>query len=81
MRRIVPAPRRCPSPSSFALDASVAPGRILLRYAQHQVTNLVTDRWAAGLVGIGPLLGDQAAVPSQQRAGGNDAVDAQRAGK
>jgi hypothetical protein len=33
------------------------------------------------LVWIGPLLCDQAAVPGQQRAGGNHAVDAQLAGK
>jgi hypothetical protein len=63
-------------PDQFALDAAVTPGRILLRQAQHQIADLVTERRAAGLVWIGPLLGDQAAVPGQQRAGGNDAVDA-----
>jgi len=68
-------------PDQFALDAAVAPGRILLGQAQHQFTDLVTDRWAAALVWICPLLGDQAAMPSQQRAGGNDAVAAQLAGK
>jgi hypothetical protein len=37
-------------PGEFSLDAAVAPGRILLCQAQHQVPNLVTDRWA-GLAG------------------------------
>lgn len=68
-------------PGEFAVDASVAPGLILPRQARHQVTDLVTEGRAAGLVWIGPVLGDQAAVPDQQRAGGNDAMDAQLAGK
>jgi hypothetical protein len=68
-------------PGEFAVDASVAPGRVLLRQAQHQLTDLVAEGRAAGLVWIGPLLGGQAAVPGQQRAGGSDAVDAQLAGK
>jgi hypothetical protein len=30
-------------PDQFALDTTMAPGRILLRHAQHQVTDLVTE--------------------------------------
>jgi hypothetical protein len=44
--------------NQFALDAAVAPGRILLRQPQHEVTDLVTNGWATGLVWVGPLLGD-----------------------
>ena len=57
-------------PGEFALDAAVAPGGILLGQAQHQVADLVTDRWAAGPVGSRSILGDQAAVPGQQRGRG-----------
>ena len=63
-------------PGEFALDAAVSPGRILLGQAQHQVTDLVADRWAAGPVRIGPFPGDQAAVPGQQRGRGDDPVGA-----
>jgi hypothetical protein len=77
IRRIVVAPRRCPSPASFALDAAVAPGRILLREAQHQLADLVTDRWAARPVRIGPFFLDHVAVPGQQRGGGNDPMPVQ----
>ncbi len=64
-------------PDQFALDTAMAPGRILLRHAQHQVTDLVTEGRPAGLVWIGPLPDDQATVPGQQRTRGHDAVDAQ----
>ena len=42
-------------PGEFPLDPAVAPGRILLSQAQHQITNLVTDRWASRPVRIRPL--------------------------
>ena len=50
-------------PDRFALDVSVSPGGVLLRQAQLEVTDLVTEGWAAGLIRVGPLLRDQAAVP------------------
>jgi hypothetical protein len=59
-------------PNEFALDASMAPGRILLRYARHEVADLLTDGWAVGPGWIGPLLGDQAAMPGEQSGWSND---------
>jgi hypothetical protein len=68
-------------PDQFALDASVSPGRILLSQAQHKVMDLVAEGWAAGLVWIGSLLGDQAAVPGQQRSRGDDPMPTQLVGE
>jgi hypothetical protein len=42
-------------PEEFTLDATVTPGRILLRQAHHEAADLVTDRWAAGPVRIGAV--------------------------
>jgi hypothetical protein len=42
-------------PGQFAVDVSVSPGRIFLRQAHHEVRDLVTDRWRAGAVGVGPF--------------------------
>jgi hypothetical protein len=67
-------------PDEFTLDAAVAPGRILLRQVHHEVTDLVTDRWAAGPVRVGPLFRDQAAVPAQQRGWGNETMQTQLRG-
>jgi hypothetical protein len=36
-----------PESGQFSLEASVAPGGILLCQAQHQSPDLVADRWAA----------------------------------
>jgi hypothetical protein len=67
-------------PDEFALDAAVAPGRILLCQAQHHVPDLVTDRWAAWPVGIGPLFPDQAPVPGQQGRWSDDPMQMQVVG-
>jgi hypothetical protein len=40
-----------PETEQFALDATVAPGGIFLRQAQHELTDLAADGWATGLVG------------------------------
>jgi hypothetical protein len=50
-------------PDEFALDAPVTPGWILLGQTHHDIADLVTDRWAARPVRVGPFLPDQAAVP------------------
>ena len=68
-------------PEEFALEAAVAPRRVLVCQAQDQVAEFVTDWWAARLVGIGPFSGDQAAVPGQQRRRGDDAMPTQVAGE
>jgi hypothetical protein len=61
-----------PETEQFALDATVAPGGILLRQAQHELTDLAADGWATGLVWVGPLPSNQATVPGQQRGLGNN---------
>ena len=41
----------------------------------------ITDGWATGLVRVGPLPGDQAAVPGQQRGTSDDSMGPQPAGE
>jgi hypothetical protein len=67
-------------PEQFALEAAVAPRRVLVCQAQDQVAEFVADWWAARLVGVGPFSGDQVAVPGQQRRRGDDAMPMQVAG-
>ena len=67
-------------PGEFALDTSVAPGRISVGQTQHQVTNLVADRRATGPVWVGPLFRDQSAVPDQQCGRSDDAMSTQGVG-
>ena len=50
----------------LALDAPVSPARIITCQANDEFAELVVDAGAAGRVRVGPLLGDQAAVPGQQ---------------
>lgn len=59
----------------------MAPGRVLLGQAPHQVADLACDRRVSGLVGIGPFRGDQAAVPSQQCGWGDEPMGTQGAGQ
>ncbi len=47
------------------MDALVAAARILLRELTDQRHNLGVDWRSAGALGVGPLLGDQAAMPAQ----------------
>ena len=51
----------------LAVHPAVAPRRILPRQPQHQVTDLLVGRRPARLARVGPLAGDQTAVPGQQR--------------
>jgi hypothetical protein len=77
----VPAPRRCPSPTNspwirrWPQDGFSC----ATRSTKSRISSLTGG--PAELIWIGPLPGDQTAVPGQQRAGGNDAVVAQLAGK
>ena len=51
-------------------DASVAPGGILSRHAQHQGPDRLWSGWAARLSScVRPAAGDEAGVPEQQRSG------------
>jgi len=53
----------------FALDAPVAPARVLPGQPQDQRNRVVIERWTtASTVGLGPLAPDQPPVPPQDRA-------------
>jgi hypothetical protein len=54
-------------PDQLALDASVAPGGVLAGHPQHQIANDLGDRWTAWWLRIGPAVGDELGMPSQQR--------------
>jgi hypothetical protein len=56
-------------------------GRIFLRQTQHEVADLVTGRWAAGPVRVGPLFPDQAVVSGQERGWCDDTVQTQPMGQ
>jgi hypothetical protein len=54
----------------FTVNPAMPPGRVLLGDSQHEVADLASDRWPAGSgVRIGPVPGDQLAMPAQQRRG------------
>jgi hypothetical protein len=55
-------------PEELALDALVAPPRVLRGEADNQLLDVVVQWWPAGLaMRVGPRAGDQPAVPAQQR--------------
>jgi hypothetical protein len=61
----------------LAVHAAVSPGRVLPRYPQHQVVDLLAGRRAARPSRVGPLTGDQTAVPGQQGSQRDHATGAQ----
>ncbi len=58
----------------FALDALVAPARVLPGQLLHQGADLVRDRWPFQRVRVGPFPRDQSPVPGQQRGWCHDPV-------
>jgi hypothetical protein len=79
-----PADGRCSDAvaelEKFTLDSLVAPGLVLAGHSFDQRGDGVIDVWATGPVRVGPLLGDQAAVPAQDRARSDQAMAAQYLG-
>jgi hypothetical protein len=63
------------------LDALVAPGLVLAGHPFDQCGDRLVDGWATAAVRVGPLPGHQAAVPSQDRGRGDQAMPAQRRGQ
>jgi hypothetical protein len=54
----------------LALDALVAPARILLGQADDELVDAVVERWSPlSMTRVGPRACDEAAVPAQQRLG------------
>lgn len=76
--RLVPAERRADrgcgdphaKPEELALDALVAPGRVLPGQPDDQLLCLLVQRWPTRPTArVGPGVGDQAPVPAQQGLG------------
>ena len=66
----------------FALDAPVAPGRIVGGHADDQFADLGGGGWPPWWpVGLGPVSCDPASVPSKQGLGGDEPTDTSRAGE
>jgi len=61
----------------LAVDTSVAPARVLDVEAQHQSTELRWCRWpsGSGLWRLGPVPGDETAVPADHRRWSHDQHD------
>jgi hypothetical protein len=81
IRRMVPVPRRCLSPASSPWMRRCPQDGFSCAKLQHEVTDLVADGRATGRVRVGPFFRDQAAVPGQQCAGSDDAVQTQPLGE
>ena len=77
---MVDAPTRWGELEQFALDALVAPSLVLAGHPFDQRGDRLVDRWATRSVRVGPLLGDQAAMPPYDGGRGDQAVTAQRSG-
>jgi hypothetical protein len=66
----------------FAMDASLAPGRVLGREAKDESADLVRDRWASrSSRGVCPVSGDALAVPSKESVGGDEPACSSWAGE
>jgi len=72
-----PLPRRAPQAEHLALDAPVAPARVLPRQLLHQRPHLVRDGRSSWCIRVGPFLLDHAPVPGQQGPWRHDVVQAQ----
>jgi hypothetical protein len=60
-------------PGEFALDAAMPPGRVLVGQTQDQRPQLRIDRGPPSPgVRVGPIPGQQLAVPAQQRGRGDE---------
>ena len=62
--------------AQFALDPLVAPHRVLVRHPLDQRSEALIDGRAPRSARVGPLPGDQAALPAQDRACGDQPVAA-----
>jgi hypothetical protein len=65
----------------LALDPRVPPARVLPRHPHYQGGEAVLDRWPSGPVGVGPSSADEAAMPAQDRVGGDQTLTTQRSGQ
>src|SRR5205823_15116249 len=54
-------------PGEFAVDTAVAPSRVLRSETDDRCACFGDGRWPAGPLGIGPVLRDEPAMPTQDR--------------
>jgi hypothetical protein len=65
-------------PAQFTLDPHHSPPVVLPGDAHDQIHQILVDRRTPRAAWLSPLLGHEAPVPTQQRAGGNDPMLTQR---
>ena len=65
----------------LAPQPQVSPARVLPRHPQDQGGEGVVDRWSSCPVGVGPSSADEAAVPTQDCVGSDQAMTTQCAGQ
>src|SRR5207302_6646226 len=65
----------------FALDAAVAPPRVLPGQSLDEFADFVRDRRASDIVRVGPLVPKQAPVPGEQGARRDNPVQPQACGQ
>jgi hypothetical protein len=56
-------------PGEFTVDAAVSPRRVLASEAQNRPTGLKRNAWLARPMRVGAMVGDEASVPPEDRAG------------
>ena len=65
----------------FSPEPHVSPPRVLPRHPHYQGGEGVVDWWPSGPVRVGPSSADEAAMPPQDRVGGDQAMATQCAGQ
>ena len=65
----------------LALDAAVSPARVLPCQPDDELTEHAVDARTTRPARVGPLLGEQAAVPGQEGGGCDESVSAQLVGQ
>jgi hypothetical protein len=81
IRRMVPGAGAVAETDELALDAPVAPARVLPGQLPGQRADLIGDQWASRGVRVGPFCLDKAAVPGEQGARGHHQVRSEAGGK
>ena len=55
-----------------ALDTPVAPTRVVARHEHREILDRLHDSWSSGAGSVGPLLGDEFAMPTENRVGSHE---------
>src|SRR6478609_4079400 len=76
-RRIVEAPYAVAESEQFSPEPHVSPARVLPCHPHYQGGEGVLDWWPSGPVRVSPSSADEAAMPPQDRVGGDQAMATQ----